>query len=133
MYGTRDAASNWEQAYTEFMIKCGFRVGRVTPCLCWHPGRQLIVEVHGDDFTNIGDEDNLDWFMSNIKETFEFKHKARLGPDIKDDKSVRVLNRIISWDDTFGIKYEADQRHGEILVESMGLQSAKGVATPGIK
>ena len=45
---------------------------------------------------------------------------------------MRVLNRIITWEDHCGIKYEADQRHGEILVESMGLQSAKGVATPGI-
>ena len=36
MYGTRDAASNWEQAYMKCMIKCGFSIGQVTPCLFWN-------------------------------------------------------------------------------------------------
>ena len=56
MYGTRDAANNWEHAYTEFMINAGFRVGTITPCMSWHAYKQLVVEVHGDDFTNIGSE-----------------------------------------------------------------------------
>ena len=133
MYGTRDAASNWEQAYTEFMTKCGFKTGCITPCLFWHAEQKLIVEVHGDDFTNIGHESNLNWFLDRIKETFEYKHKARLGPDAQDSKSVRVLNRIITWDDEVGVRYEADQRHGEILVESMNINEANPVSTPGIK
>ena len=115
------------------MVKSGFKIGCVTPCLFWHPIKQLVVEVHGDDFTNIGSEEDLDWFKSNIETTFEFKHKARLGPDAHDDKSVRILNRIISWEDGVGINYEADQRHAEILVEAMNLQSSKIVSTPGIK
>ena len=61
------------------------------------------------------------------------KHKARLGPDKGDDKSVRILNRIIAWKCGFGINYEADQRHAEILVESLDLKDAKAVSTPGIK
>ena len=133
MYGTRDAASNWEQAYMNFMSECGFSIGKVAPCLFYHQVRQLIVEFHGDDFTNIGSEEDLDWFKSKIKESFQFKHKARLGPDGKDDKSVKILSRIITWEDGFGIKYEADQRHGDILVESMKLHTAKPVSTPGIK
>ena len=96
-------------------------------------GKQLIVEAHGDDFTNIGSEDDLNLFRSQINGAFAFKHKARLGPDTNDDKSVRVFNRIIYWEYLSGIKYDTDQRHGEILVESMALQSAKEVSTPGIK
>ena len=133
MYGTRDAASSWERAYTDFMIKCGFDVGRISPCLFWHPSKELIVEIHGDDFTNIGSEEHLEWFKLEISKTFEFKHKARLGPDQGDDKSVRILNRIISWQDGFGIKYEADQRHAEILIEALDLQTAREVSTPGVK
>ena len=133
MYGTRDAASNWEDAYTEFMISSGFKVGCVTPCLFWHPEKQLVIEVHGDDFTNIGSEEDLNWFKSQISSRFEFKHKARLGPDAGDDKSVRILNRIISWEDDVAINYEADQRHAEILVESMNLETANVVSTPGVK
>ena len=133
MYGTRDAASNWEQAYMNFMSKCGFSIGKVTPCLFCHQARQLIVEVHGDDFTNTGGEEVLDWFKSKLDESFQFKHQARLGPDKHDDENVNILNRIMTWDAGFGIQYEADQRHGEILVESMGLHTAKPVSTPGIK
>ena len=59
MYGTRDAASNWEQAYMSCMVKCGFSIGRVTPCLFYNQEHKYIVEIHGDDFTNIGCEETL--------------------------------------------------------------------------
>ena len=29
MYGTRDAASNWEEKYASHLIRCGFRQGKV--------------------------------------------------------------------------------------------------------
>ena len=32
LYGTRDAAQNWEAAYTEFMLGIGFDVGAASPC-----------------------------------------------------------------------------------------------------
>ena len=115
MYGTRDAANTWEYAYTEFMNKEGFSVGKITPCLFWHKEKQLVVEEHGDVFTNIGSEDKLQWFLDIINTIFEVKHKARLGPDTNDDKHVRILNRIITWCDKEGVHYEADQRHAEIL------------------
>ena len=68
-----------------------------------------------------------------ISKRFVVKFKARLGPDKKDDKSVRVLNRIIDWVDGVGIRYEADQRHAEIICEAAGLADSKSVSTPGIK
>ena len=36
MYGTRDAALNWECEYTEFMVACGFVAGISTPCVFDH-------------------------------------------------------------------------------------------------
>ena len=33
LYGTRDAASNWEHAYSEFMEQSGFISGLASPCL----------------------------------------------------------------------------------------------------
>ena len=36
MYGTRDAAQNWEEAYSEFMTEIGFCRGRASPCIFWH-------------------------------------------------------------------------------------------------
>ena len=84
MYGTRDAANNWEHAHTEFMINAGFRVGNITPCLFWHADKQLVVEVHGDDFTKFGSEESLDWFKEKLHEIIEVKHQARLAKQSKD-------------------------------------------------
>ena len=40
---------------------------------------------------------------------------------------------MITWDEE-GIKYEADQRHGEIIRKQLGLEeSAKALLTPGTK
>ena len=33
MYGTRDAAANWEEKYTEHLLRHGFQRGRSSPCL----------------------------------------------------------------------------------------------------
>ncbi len=55
-----------------------------------------------------------------------------MGPDSSDDKSVRILNRIVSWNER-GIQYEPDQRHVEIVIKTLGLEKGKPVVTPGAK
>ena len=115
--------------YPDLMIHTGFEVGGLTPCLPWHTQICILVGVHGDDFTNTGTEDSLAWFKHEISKAFETKREARLGPDKSDDKSVRTLNRIITWRGGKGIAYEAHQRHAELLVESLELQTANKVST----
>ena len=58
MYGTRDAAQNWEFEYSEFMKLIGFNRGEAVPCLFNHPKKTLRVAVHGDDFTILGSEED---------------------------------------------------------------------------
>jgi hypothetical protein len=96
--------------------------------------RNLRIVVHGDDFTVLGHARELDWFRQKIKERYEVKFRARIGPEIKDDKSVRILNRIVTWNED-GIEYESDQRHAEIIVNELGLKpdNVKSVVTPGVK
>ncbi len=94
MYGTRDAARNWEEEYTGFMTDNGFVRGLGSPCVFFNEDRKLRAVIHGDDFTILGKEKQLNWFKEKIKEKFEVKFKARLGPEEGDDKSVRVLNRV---------------------------------------
>ncbi len=53
MYGTRDAAPNWEEEYSSTMIEIGFRQGKSSPCVFYHAGKGMI---HGDDFTTLGSE-----------------------------------------------------------------------------
>ena len=89
--------------------------------------------MHGDDFTILGDTEQLDWFRNKIADRFEVKFRGRLGPETKDDKSIRILNRVITWTNE-GIHYEADQRHAEIIVQQLGLTSAsKSVNSPSTK
>ena len=89
--------------------------------------------VHGDDFTVLGPAANLDWFRGQISIRFEVKFRGRLGPESGDDKSIRILNRVVSWTSD-GIEYETDQRHAEIIVQHWGLSAnSKAVNTPSIK
>ena len=118
MYGTCDAAQNWEEEYAGFLENIGFQRGRASPCVFLEPQRNIRVVVHGDDFTVLGHDIMLDWFRDRIKAKFEVKFKARLGPSSGDDSSVRIFNRVVQWD-AAGIHYEADQRHAEIIVMSL--------------
>ena len=88
--------------------------------------------MHGDDFTVLGCDADLDWFQKAIQHELEVKIRGRLGSGSKDVKSMRILNRIIRWTNT-GIKIEADPRHVEIFIKEMGLGEANPVVTPGAK
>ena len=62
---------------------------------------------------------------------FESKVKGRIGPASNDEKSMRVLNRLVHWTRE-GIEYEADQRHAELIIQELNLKAdSKGVNTPG--
>ena len=56
MYGTRDAAQNWEWSYAQALVEIGFKRGVAIPCLFYCEERNVRVAVHGDDFTIFGDE-----------------------------------------------------------------------------
>ena len=78
-------------------------------------------------------EEDLDWFRRQIGKVFEVKFRGRIGPDVEDEKHIRILNRVVQWTDE-GLEYEADQRHAEIIVNKLGLEmNSKGVSTPGCK
>jgi hypothetical protein len=97
----------------------------------FHPTREVRLVVHGDDFTALGWESQLDWYRGQVTNKFEAKVKGRIGPARNDLKSTRVLNRLVQWTRE-GIEYEAYQRHAEIIIQELGLQEgSKSVNTPG--
>ena len=77
LYGTWDAAQNWEHAYIEFLESIGFTGGLSTPCMFHITERDVRVVVHGDDFTVLGSADSLDWFRKCISSRFEVKFRGR--------------------------------------------------------
>jgi hypothetical protein len=48
--------------------------------------------MRGDDFTILARESSLYWLREEISKSYEVKFRARLGPEAKDDKHVRILN-----------------------------------------
>lgn len=77
--------------------------------------------VHGDDFTFVGTDMDLDWIEKEVKKWFEVKVRARLGPGANDDQEVIVLGRLVSWR-RWGIEYKADEKHRKILLEKFGME-----------
>jgi len=132
LYGTRDAASNWEEHYTQVLIDIGFTRGLSSPCVFHHDKRDITTVINGYYFTTLANYKELRWSAAELKYKFEIKDRGIMGPDDNDIKEIRLLNRILAWEDD-GIRYEADQRHAEILINTLKLEDANGVNTPGTK
>ena len=62
MYGTRDAAHNWEIEYTNFLTNIGFKSGSASPCHFHHPSRLIDLVVHG--YANPKDAENQAEFFA---------------------------------------------------------------------
>lgn len=131
VYGTRDAGMIWEQCYRDALEHIGFSSGVSNPCLFHHAERDIAVVVHGDYFTAMATDTDLDWYTSELQKVFEIKVRGRIG-ERTEETEVRILNRIVHITPT-GVRYEADPRHHELLVRSMGLEAGSSVITPGIK
>ena len=131
LYGTRDAAQNWENKYSSFLGSLGFDRGLSSPCIFHHKARDMSIVVHGDDFTVLGLESHLHWLTAEFQKEFKIKMRGILGPDPHDTHEITLLNRVVAWNSE-GIQYEADQRHVEILLDTMGYKDVKGVVTPGV-
>eukprot|EP00969_Alexandrium_andersonii_P119798 5296583-Alexandrium_andersonii.AAC.1 len=43
MYGTRDAAQNWETCYRNLHLGVGFQAGKASTCVFYHPTRNVRV------------------------------------------------------------------------------------------
>ena len=67
MYGTRKAAQNWQREFTRVLKEAGFEQGKYSPCLFWHPQRELYTFVHGDNFVTSGEQKQLRWLDEVLK------------------------------------------------------------------
>ena len=94
--------------------------------------RDLSCVVHGDDFTCLGSDANLDWYEKQLAISFEIKVRGRLGQGCAGPNEIRILNRIVRIEKD-GLHYEADPRHIDMIAESLNITAANSVCTPGIK
>ena len=129
IYGIRDAPWNWQTGFSDLLVRSGFHKGRSSPCNFHHPSRSLLVTVPGDDFIIVGPTESFELFKGLLNSRYECKHNM-LGPEKCYGQSIRAFTRVIIWTDE-GPLYEADQRHGEIIIEQFKFAGAKPVVSLG--
>ena len=107
--------------------------GAASPCLSVHKARSIATSVHADDVTSAGPNAELDCLQLQLEGKYKTRLGGRQGPGDQDSKDALMLNRAIRWTEQ-GLEYEADPRHGERLLEGLGLAGeCKSVASPGLK
>ena len=86
--------------------------------------------VHGDDFTFFGYEWELKEVLKEIRDWWDVKLRGVSGDDPGDDKEVKILNRVSSWDGE-GLTLKAGSRHVKIILDEFGLEEGyKGLKLP---
>ena len=87
--------------------------------------------VHGDDFIIVARQVGRERTIKLLQDHFEIKYNTA-GPVQGMDRELRVLGRIATCH-KWGWSLEADPCLIEAAVNKLGLETAKGVATPGQK
>eukprot|EP00973_Karenia_brevis_P000904 124530-Karenia_brevis.AAC.1 len=88
MYGTRQAAQNWQNKVSEVLGKHGFRQAKSSPCVFYNAARDISTMVHGDDFLSTATEGNLKWLEKILGKEFKIKTKI-IGPESTDENSLK--------------------------------------------
>ena len=126
----RPAASAWEKDYCDRFEEVGFRRGRAAPTVLYNPETEVGVVVHGDDFTFIGKGRELNNIKVLMSSWYSLKVRGVMGPENGDDKKITILGRELTWGE-YGLEYEADRKHAQMICEAMGLdESSKGLTGP---
>ena len=83
--------------------------------------KNIITLVHGYDFVSSGYQEGLELLHDKMKKRFKVSKNI-----VGRDKEAKVRNRIIRVSSS-GWEYEADQRHGEILIKALNMEHANPV------
>lgn len=104
LYGTRDAASNWERPIRKVMESLGFVCAMGTPCNFLRAKRNLRCTVHGDDFVTLGPVSELKKLAQELKAKWMIEERGIFGPPeskhlgtLGTVREMRHLNRILKW------------------------------------
>jgi len=133
IYGMRPAARAWEEDYVSKLASEGYQQGRSVPTVFYQEKFDMSGAVHGDDFTFLGYDEDLDTLENLMKGWFDLKVRGRLGPDEGDDKEIIILGRHLKWGPT-GISITADAKHADSIKKYCKIDDdSKGLGNPGKK
>ena len=94
MYGTRDAASNWERDWQGHLKNWGYEQGRSSRSLFHNKKRKTSGLTHGDDFVVTGTKESLLELKKQLESVYPIKESI-IGAG--STKSIKALNRRICW------------------------------------
>jgi hypothetical protein len=130
LYGMRPAAQAWEKDYSHRLQEEGLERGLYSPVVFFNKATELRLVVHGDDFTFLGYENDLDEIEAKMSSWYDIKVRGRLGDGPGDVKKIDILNRSITWTGEELI-YRADEKHAGILIREFCLEdTSKGLTSP---
>ena len=133
MYGRQDASNRWQADYSTLLEEHEYKVGVSNKAVFRSEKEDGRCMVHGDDFVVLGDDETQAKFEAMLKTRYDVKRVGLLGEDDHCDSEVVILNRVLRMSrDSKGpvLEYEPDQRHGELIVEQMGLVKSNTASTP---
>ena len=126
MSGTRDVASNWERDWQGHVKNWGYQLELSSKILFRQERHQVSGMTHGDDCVLTGQTERLTEFGNTMTGVYPIKAKLiRYG----STESIKVLTRRLHWG-KWGIVYQHDPRHVDVLVEDFGLEQGNSVQTP---
>ena len=118
LYGTRNAAQNWECELGGFLEEIGLCRGQASTCLYSEEALGISTSVHGDDVTVKASRVDAGWLIRKFKERYEIKSQM-IGEAADLVKQLQILNRTVRWSSR-GVWIEADPRHVEVGDQSFG-------------
>ena len=133
IYGCRKAGQAWEDHYSQVLCDGGFERGVASPVAFHHKTREMWCVVHGDDFSFVGFDKDLDFIEQLLKDNYEVKIRGPLGPSSEDVQEIDILGRILKYE-AWGCSWQADPRHRKMILEHFGFNHlTKAVTTTGVK
>ena len=121
------------RVYSKKLEDVGFERGKGSGVVFYNQDRDVSCVCHGDDFTLVGEVEELRWVARMMETWFEIKVRGVLGPEVGDDKEIVILGRTVRWTKE-GVEFEADRRHRNVLMDHFRFEEgAKGAGANGDK
>ena len=97
LYGTRDAAKNWEIELSGFLCdQVGFRRGKASASIYSEPNSKSSAAVHGDDVIVKTSRRRAEQLIKLFEKRYEIKWQM-MGSESDLSKEATILNRTLRW------------------------------------
>ena len=96
LYGTRDAAVNFQNEVKKLMASLGYIQSKYNASLYYNPITDVKVMVHGDDFIGVGERPHIQHFRKQLAHRFTIKDQI-VGnrKDLKEENEAAKVLKVL--------------------------------------